>query len=75
MLVWASFSAASRKFSIDHDSGKASDSILLRTARDLFLMHVVDLDFMIGARLANTFAAGCMHGQPSEDEFCSRANP
>lgn len=50
MLVWASFSAASRKFSIDHDSGKASDSMLLRTARDLFLMHVVDLDFMIGAR-------------------------
>jgi hypothetical protein len=70
LLVRAAASAASGELSIDDDGRKASDTVLLGAARDLVLMHVVDLDFMVGARDPFDHFNGLLAGgAPGAEDF------
>jgi hypothetical protein len=49
VLVGATARAAPGQLAVDHDSGQASHAVLLSAARNAFLVHVVNLDFMVRA--------------------------
>jgi hypothetical protein len=47
VLVRAASRAAIGQLAVDHNSRQASHAVLLRASRDAFLVHVVDLDFVV----------------------------
>jgi hypothetical protein len=47
VFVRAGSCATSRQLAVDHDSRQAPDAVLLRAGGDSFLVHIVDLDFVV----------------------------
>src|SRR5262249_27496505 len=47
VFIRAASRATSGQFAVDHDSRQAADTVLLRASRDSFLVHIVDLDFVV----------------------------
>ena len=48
MLIRAAARAASGQFAVYNDRRKAADAMLFCPARDSFLVHVMNMDFMVG---------------------------
>jgi hypothetical protein len=70
ILVRASFGAASCELSVDDYGRQAPHALLFRAARDLVVVHVVDLDFVVGTGdLFDHFDSLLAGGAPGAEDF------